>query len=304
MSERMMVTGFDGGPFSILVHGGAGDVDPARRSLHIDGCRAAALAGRQVLREGGSALDAVLRAVRVLEDDPLFNAGTGGSLNEHGVVEHDASIMEGRELRAGAVCALRGFAQPIAIARAVLQDGVHVLYAAEGAAAFAKASGFEPVPSDALITAAARATLARVQAGQGTGHWAGNTVGAVARDPSGLTAAATSTGGTVNKRAGRVGDSPLIGAGTYADDEAGAASTTGAGEPMIRLGVARLSIEAMREGATAIEAARRAMDRLLDRLGATGGIITVDRQGRLGLARTTATMSWAAAIGDVDHAGV
>lgn len=296
--------GFDEGRFSILVHGGAGNVAPERRQLHVEGCRAAARAGREVLRDGGTALDAVLRAVRVLEDDPLFNAGTGASLNEHGLVEHDASIMEGCGLRAGAVCALQGFAQPIAIARAVLEDGVHVLYAAEGAAAFARARGFEPAPPEALITDAARAALARVRAGQGTGHWAGNTVGAVARDPNGLTAAATSTGGTVNKRLGRVGDSPLIGAGTYADDEAGAASTTGAGEPMIRLGVARLSVDAMRSGATAVEAARHALGRLRERLDATAGLITVDRQGRLGLARTTETMSWAAAIDDDLHAGI
>jgi beta-aspartyl-peptidase (threonine type) len=304
MKEPLVSTGFAGGRFSILVHGGAGNVDLARRDLHVAGCRAAAFAGRDVLREGGTALDAVLRAVRVLEDDPLFNAGTGASLNEHGVVEHDASIMEGRGLRAGAVCALQGFTQPIAIARAVLEDGVHVLYAADGAAAFAKTRGFEPVPAEALITDAARAALARVQAGQGPGNWAGNTVGAVARDASGLTAAATSTGGIVNKRLGRVGDSPLIGAGTYADDEAGAASTTGAGEPMIRLGVARMSVEAMRGGATAVDAARLAVHRLLARLDATGGIITVDREGRLGLARTTETMSWAAAIDDEVHAGV
>jgi beta-aspartyl-peptidase (threonine type) len=294
MTSRIVSHGSAGARFGLVVHGGAGNVAEARRALHVEGCRRAAAAGFEVLRQGGSALDAAERAVRVLEDDPLFNAGTGACLNEHGDVEHDASIMEGRDLRAGAVCALRRFANPIGIARAALEDGRHVLYAAEGAAAFAKARGFVEVPPESLITEGARQSLAQVLANEGVGNWAGNTVGAVARDATGLTAAATSTGGLVGKRAGRVGDSPLIGAGTYADDEAGAASTTGAGEPMIRLGIARTAVEHLRAGAPAEEAARRAITRLADRLAATGGIIVVDREGRIGLARSTETMSWAA----------
>lgn len=232
--------GSAGGLFSILVHGGAGHVLEERRPLHVEGCRRAARLGAEVLRSGGSALDAVELAVRALEDDPIFNAGTGACLNEDGRVELDASIMEGRDRSAGAVCALPGLAAPLAIARAALEDGRHVLYAAEGAARFAVERGFRPVEEAALVTDAARAALEATLAGKASIGWAGSTVGAVARDAQGVCAAATSTGGTVGKRAGRVGDSPIIGAGTYADDEAGAVSTTGDGEGMIRLVVARL----------------------------------------------------------------
>lgn len=291
-----------GGPsldFCVLVHGGAGAVPEARRALHAEGCRRAAQAAAEVLRAGGRALDAVERAVRVMEDDPLFNAGTGACLDEDGRVALDASIMEGTGLRAGAVCALSGFAAPISIARAALEDGRHVLYAAEGARRFALARGFGEVPDEALITEAARAALAAVRAGTGSAGWAGGTVGAVARDLAGGTAAATSTGGMVGKRAGRVGDSPLIGAGTYADDGAGAVSTTGNGEGMIRLGAARLGAMLMGSGAAAEEAGRAVIEALSTRIGATGGAIGVDREGRWGWSRSTATMSWAR----VDAAG-
>ncbi|WP_437681379.1 isoaspartyl peptidase/L-asparaginase [Sorangium sp. So ce131] len=294
-----------GGERTVLVHGGAGNVAPERRPLHAAGCLRAAREGARVLAAGGSALDAVERAVRVLEDDPLFNAGTGACLNEEGHVELDASIMEGRGLRAGAVCALAGFAEPIAIARAALEDGRHVLYAAHGAARFALQKGFSPVDEAALITEAAREALAAAQRGQGAaGSWAGSTVGAVARDASGLSAAATSTGGTVNKRVGRVGDSPIIGAGTYADDEAGAVSTTGYGEGMIRLAVAHSAVERMRAGAEATEAARALIAHLAERLDVTGGLIAIDRGGRFGLSRSTATMSWAAAGDWGEESGV
>jgi beta-aspartyl-peptidase (threonine type) len=304
MNEPIIALGARVGRFGIVVHGGAGNVKPERRALHVEGCRRAAAAGVAVLREGGSALDAVERAVRALEDDPLFNAGTGACLNSDGRVEHDASIMEGRDLRAGGVCALPGFAAPISIARAALEDGRHVLYAAEGAARFAKARGFVPVGDEALLTDAAREALAAVRAGAGTTGWAGSTVGAAAIDVAGLCAAATSTGGTVDKRPGRVGDSPIIGAGTYADDEAGAVSTTGHGEGMIRLGVARAAVEIMRAGARAEDALRIALDRLRSRVGSTGGAIAVDRERRFGIARTTATMSWAAAWDEGEDAGI
>jgi len=304
MSEATFSRGGSLGRFGVVVHGGAGNVTPERRPLHEEGARKAALAGLVVLRDGGSALDAVERAARVLEDDVLFNAGTGACLDEDGRVVHDASIMEGRDLRAGAVCALAGFANPIAIARAALEEGRHVLYAAEGAARFAKSRGFVPVGDDALVTEAAKAALALARAGTGPTGWAGSTIGVVALDERGLLAAATSTGGTVNKRAGRVGDSPIIGAGTYADDEAGAVSTTGHGEGMIRLCVARDAVVSMREGATAELALRSAIDRLARRLGSTGGAIAIDHAGRFGVARSTTTMSWAAASPDEITSGV
>jgi beta-aspartyl-peptidase (threonine type) len=277
----------------VLVHGGAGDVPEERRVLHAEGCRRAARAAAEVLRDGGRAIDAVERAVRVLEDDPLFNAGTGACLDEDGHVELDASIMEGSRLRAGAVCALAGFAAPVAIARAALEDGRHVLYAAHGARRFALARGFVEVPEEALVTPAARAALEAVRAGTRATGWAGGTVGAVARDASGGTAAATSTGGMIAKRAGRVGDSPLIGAGTYADDTEGAVSTTGHGEGMIRLGAARLAALAMGRGSSAEDAVRATIEALRSRVGASGGAIGIDRGGRWGWSRSTATMSWA-----------
>jgi len=304
MSDDLFSKGGVLGRFGVVVHGGAGHVKPERRPLHVEGARRAALAGYLVLREGGSALDAVERAARVLEDDELFNAGTGSCLDESGRVAHDASIMEGRDLRAGAVCALRGFRDPISIARAALVDGRHVLYASEGAAAFARERGFVPVGDDALVTAAAREALELVRAGSSSTGWAGSTVGAVARDASGLVAAATSTGGTVNKRVGRVGDSPLIGAGTYADDEGGAVSTTGHGEGMIRLCVARAIVDAMRAGASSEDAVRTSISYLRARLGSTGGAIAVDREGRYGLARSTATMSWACASEAGEASGI
>jgi beta-aspartyl-peptidase (threonine type) len=294
-------SGAHAGRYCVLVHGGAGNVPVERRALHTAGCLRAARAAAGILAAGGAALDAVEIAVRALEDDPLFNAGTGACLNEEARVEHDASIMEGRDLRAGGVCALAGFANPVAVARAALEEGRHVLYAAHGAARFAIARGFVPAGDAALITEAARAALTAAQAGGGAISWAGSTVGAVARDAEGRCAAATSTGGMVNKRVGRVGDSPIIGAGTYADDEAGASSTTGNGEAMIRLSVARAVAERMRAGARAEEAARAEIARALGRLGATGGLIAIDREGRWGIARSTVTMSWALAgeLGEV-----
>lgn len=279
----------------VLVHGGAGDVPERLRKDHEEGCRAAAIAGRDVLRRGGSALDAVEAAVRALEDNPHFNAGTGACLNEVGDVELDASIMDGKDLRAGAVCAIRGFSAPIAIARAVLEEGRHVLLAAHGAEAFAEARGFVRVSKEILITAAARAALDAVRAGRASAGWAGGTVGAVARDALGHTAAATSTGGMVSKAVGRVGDSPLIGAGTCADDLLGAVSTTGHGEGMIRMGSARAIVLAIGRGDGPDAACTAALAALLARLHVTGGAISVDRHGHWGLARTTGTMSWAAA---------
>lgn len=296
----MSVTGSFGLPsngrsrWAILVHGGAGDVADDRISEHREGCRLAAEAGAAVLRAGGSALDAAQRAVEVLEDDPRFNAGTGACLNEAGLVELDAAIMEGRALRAGSVAALSAFRHPIAIARAVLEDGRHVMYAAEGAARFARAHGFEPARQEEMITQAARRKWEEVRDGIGDAGWAGGTVGAVVRDASGLVVAATSTGGMTNKRIGRVGDTPIIGAGTYAEDEAGAASCTGHGEGFIRTCLARAAVDRMRSGLSPEEAARQALSHMHAKIGVTGGIILVDSRGDLGLARTTRTMSWGA----------
>lgn len=279
--------------WSILVHGGAGDVSAEHLPRHVEGCERAAAAGAAVLAAGGSALDAVQRAVEVLEDDASFNAGTGACLNEDGAIELDASIMDGTTLQAGGVCALAPFKNPIAIARRVMDASSHVLLAGEGAARFALEQGFVRADPSSMITDLARARLAAAQAKQTTEGWAGGTVGAVARDASGRVAAATSTGGMVNKRAGRVGDSPIVGAGTYADDATAACSTTGHGEAMIRVCLAKTTSDAARtDGAE--HAARASLAMMHARTSGTGGVILAARDGSLGLARTTRTMSWAA----------
>ncbi|HEY8041173.1 MAG TPA: isoaspartyl peptidase/L-asparaginase [Polyangiaceae bacterium] len=287
--------GAEAGAWGVLVHGGAGDVAAERVAHHVDGCRAAAAAAAGVLRAGGNALDAVERAVATLEDDPSFNAGTGACLNGDGLIELDASLMEGSSLRAGGVCALPPFLNPIAIARAVLEDGRHVLYAGEGASRFAVEHGFTPSSTEAMATEAARVRWAAARGKDASDGWAGGTVGAVARDSRGTVAAATSTGGRVNKRAGRVGDSPILGAGNYADDDGGACSVTGDGEAVMRLCLARSAIELLRARLHPEDAARALIGTLGARLGGTGGVILVDRTGRLGLARNTRTMTWAAA---------
>ena len=279
--------------WSILVHGGAGDVARSSVGGHVTGCERAAAEGAKVLAAGGSALDAVQRAVEVLESDPLFNAGTGACLDSDGRLALDASIMDGRDLRAGAVCALRAFEHPIAIARRVMEATPHVLLATEGAARFAIAQGFAPADESSMITDAARAKWEAARAKGTSEGWAGGTVGAVARDADGHVAAATSTGGMVNKLAGRVGDSPIIGAGTYADDEAGACSTTGHGEAMIRVCLAKTAVDGMRSKATAIDTSRGAIALMQRRTSQTGGLITVAADGSLGLARTARTMTWA-----------
>jgi beta-aspartyl-peptidase (threonine type) len=287
--------GHSGGGWAIAVHGGAGAVPHERRAEHQAGCARAAEIGAEILRKKGSALDAVQAAVACLEDNPAFNAGTGGSLNSDGHLELDASIMEGAELRAGAVCALPPYLHPIAIARAVLDARRHVLYAGAGADKFARASGFSPSSEAVMVTAAARAQLHEVVDGRASAGWAGGTVGAVARDAHGVVAAATSTGGTMGKDPGRVGDSPLIGAGTYADNAAGACSNTGDGEAAIKLVLAKTAIDWLRDGMLPQAAAEMAVRQLGERMGAKGGIILVDYDGRIGLARNTETMSWAAA---------
>ncbi|MDF2696012.1 MAG: L-asparaginase [Labilithrix sp.] len=303
MGEEAVTASWATGPsaWSILVHGGAGDVPPERIPLHIAGCERAAAAGAAVLAAGGTALDAVEAAVRVLEDDPAFNAGTGACLNEDGAIELDASIMDGTTLRAGGVCALPPFKNPIAIARRVMEQSRHVLLAGEGAVRFATGQGFEKADPASMITDLARAKLDAAKAKHATEGWAGGTVGAVARDPSGRLASATSTGGMVNKLAGRVGDSPIVGAGTYADDTTGACSTTGYGEAMMRVCLAKTASDAAKASGPE-PAARSSLAMMFARTGGTGGAIVASRDGSLGLARTTRTMSWAAVTNDGTHA--
>jgi beta-aspartyl-peptidase (threonine type) len=285
---------FDGaaGGYAILVHGGAGDSSGPRLDGQVAGCTDAVSAARALLEQGASALDAVQLAVSMLEDDPRFNAGTGGALTSLGTLELDAAIMDGTSLRAGAVCNLPPFKNPIAIARAVLDDARHVLFSGEGAAAFAMAKGFQPVDPATMITEGARESLHRALA-LNAPNWAAGTVGAVARDSAGRLAAATSTGGIMGKHPGRIGDSPILGAGTYADDSRGAASATGQGEGIMRVTLAARVIAAIGAGDSPGDACFDGLSFMQSRIAAHGGMIAIDRDGRLGWARSTPSMAYA-----------
>lgn len=278
---------------AILVHGGAGprlaeDSEEAAKR----GCLTAARAGYSVLDRGGSSLDAVEVACRALEDDVTFNAGTGAALNSIGEVELDASIMEGTSLSAGAVAVVRTVRNPISAARVVMERSGHVLMVGVGAEAFLHAQGIVLVDPASLVTEAARR---RWVAREARGH---GTVGAVAVDSRRRLAAGTSTGGMSGKRPGRVGDSPLIGCGTYADDRLGAVSATGAGELIIRTTLARQALEGLRRGMTPHEAAIRSLEDIT-RLGGEAGLIMVTPEGALGCAFSGERMAraWAGGVG-------
>src|SRR2546426_9106445 len=218
---------------TIIVHGGAGaDASEGRDELR-QGVRAATVAGWRVLSAGGAALDAVESAVRTLEDHPRFNAGRGSVLTRDGTVEMDASIMEGDRLQCGAVAAVPRIANPITLARRVLEARRHVLLVGDGALAFARSVGVPECDAASLVTARQQRRHAEVAPRRAT---PGGTVGAVALDRSGTIAAATSTGGTIGQLPGRVGDSALIGCGTYAENSIGGVSCTGDGEAIIRVG--------------------------------------------------------------------
>lgn len=264
---------------AIIVHGGAGQWDAADLGIIRRGCETAAQAGWQILNQGGSALDAVQAAVVALEDDPQFNAGTGATLNMNGTVELDAAIMEGVTRRAGAVGAVRRIRNPIRLARAVLEDAQHVLLVAEGALEFAVGSGIVLCRDEDLIVDRQRQ---RWQQRHGT-------VGAVAIDAGGAMAAATSTGGIFGKRPGRVGDSALIGCGTYADDSAGV-SCTGSGEAIIRATLGVRTANHVRAGLAGQDAAIAALAELDNIVGGDAGLILVTRDGHLAYAKNTVAM--------------
>ncbi len=271
----------------IVVHGGAGRV-PAELADEVKkGVAEARDRGYAVLEGGGSALDAAVAAVRFLEDHPLFNAGTGSALNRHGFVEADAAAMDGETLAFGGVAAVRDVKNPILLAREVMGSEA-ILLAGEGASLFARERGIPAVPGEALITERAlrRWQEARRKKSRGSG-----TVGAVALDQRGRLAAATSTGGLVDKPLGRVGDTPLPGAGTYAEAGLGAASATGEGEFLARALVAFRAVADLREGDPEA-AARRALMRARA-LGGEGGLILLAADGRFAAVHTSPEMSYA-----------
>ena len=262
---------------AILVHGGAGRVTADRHDRLRAGVRAAAAAGDAILAAGGSAVDAVVAAVRVLEDDPEFNAGTGSVLTRDGTVETDACVMDGATRRAGAVAAVPDLGCAIALARAVLDDGEHVLLAGPAVWRFATERGFAPAPPGSLVTERRLAQL-RDELARRTGDRSGGTVGAVARDRDGNLAAATSTGGIVAKRSGRVGDTPVPGAGTWADRVA-AVSATGDGEAILRVALARYVASDIASGRSVDDAAVAGLRELASVTAGSAGLIAVSATG-------------------------
>jgi beta-aspartyl-peptidase (threonine type) len=279
--------------FGIVIHGGAGTLPRAEMSGDSErkyraGLTEAIDAGYAVLQEGGTSLDAVTRAVMLLEDNPLFNAGRGSVFTLDGRNEMDASIMEGRTLKAGAVCGLTRIRNPVGLARAVMERSEHVMLAGAGAEEFAASQGISFVPQSYFHTPERWQQLERIRAGEFglSGHTISHvgTVGAVALDTHGHLAAATSTGGMTGKRFQRIGDSPIIGAGTYADDRSCAVSATGHGEVFIRAAVAHDVCARMRFGGRSVgEAARQVIFGELAALGGEGGVIAIDAHGEIAM---------------------
>jgi beta-aspartyl-peptidase (threonine type) len=276
---------------AIAVHGGAGTLAPADLTPETDrafrgGLERALRAGFALLDGGGTALDAVVAAVQALEDDPLFNAGCGAVLAANGLHELDASLMDGRDLRAGAVTGVRHVRSPIELARLVMEHSPHVMLAGQGAEEFALEQGLKPVPNTHFGTERRRLELERMLHGEvdaGRESLMG-TVGAVALDTHGNLAAATSTGGMTGKKWGRVGDSPIIGAGTYAANDCCAVSATGHGEFFIRASAAHEVASLMRyRGLGVVEAADEVVRRQLVHLGGDGGLIAVGRDGGIAM---------------------
>ncbi len=273
---------------SIAIHGGAGAVPrhtltAEREQRYRDGLAAALDLGYDTLEKGGCSLDAVTAAVRSLEDNPLFNAGCGAALARDGAAELDAAIMEGRQQRAGAVAAVRHVRNPVELARKVMEKSRHVLLVGAGAEEFALEEGLALVPNAYFRTEERRAQLESERGGRPVSDLfpsSQGTVGAVALDAAGDLAAATSTGGMTNKRQGRVGDSPIIGAGTYAKNGVCAVSATGHGEYFIRAVAAHHICAAVEyRGLTLSEAVRELLHQKLRELGGSGGVIAIGRDG-------------------------
>ena len=280
--------------FCIAIHGGAGSLDaskltPEQENLYYNGLNAALDAGNAVLRDGGSALDAVQHAVMALEDDPLFNAGKGSVFNFDGVHEMDAAIMCGKTREAGAVAAVRHVRNPVLLARKIMNDARYVLLTGEGALDYARQAGVELEEMSYFSTPHQYVQLRETKMQRF--KKASDTVGAVARDMHGNLAAASSTGGLTNKRFGRVGDSPVIGAGTYADNASCAVCCTGEGEYFVRL-VSAYDVSAMLRyrGISLEDACRIAIGEKLTALGGEGGLIAVDYMGNIGLFANCTTM--------------
>ncbi|MGH9321031.1 MAG: isoaspartyl peptidase/L-asparaginase family protein [Vicinamibacteria bacterium] len=280
---------------TILVHGGAWATPKGEREEHLKGVHRASMIGFEILLTGGSALDAVQKAVESLEANPAFNAGKGSMLNSRGEVQLDAAIMDGFTLKAGSVSCVSRVLHPVSLAREVMEHSPHVMLVSEGALDFARSRGVPLCEPEELVVERERERYRRAKETGIPGDLAApaDTVGAVARDSDGHLAAATSTGGSLLKLPGRVGDSPLVGCGLYADDRRGAASSTGGGEGIMRIVMAYRAVDAMASGIGPSEAAQQTVRTLESRTQGRGGIILVDPKGELGFAFNTPHMAHA-----------
>jgi L-asparaginase / beta-aspartyl-peptidase len=300
----------------LVVHGGAWAMPDDMVEAHIRGVRKAIAAGWGVLARGGSALDAVEEAVVVMEDDDTFDAGRGSFLNRDGKVQLDALIMDGGTLRAGGVGCVERLRNPVRAARKILSESPHVYFVGEGAERFAAEHGIELCRNEDLIIPREIEHLRKYQAeaAQQASKKDGNdlfapelthdTVGAVALDHQGNIAAATSTGGTLNKAPGRLGDSSLIGCGCYADNLSAAVSTTGWGEPIMKLVLAKWTADRVAAGNLPAWAAEEAINYLKQRLNGHGGIIVLNVEGKFGIFHNTPRMAWASKTLHEERAGV
>jgi beta-aspartyl-peptidase (threonine type) len=290
----------------LLVHGGAWAIPDALRDAHLAGVHRALERGSALLASGASAVDAVEAAVTILEDDETFDSGRGAFLTRDGRVQLDALLMEGSTLRAGGVACVERLRNPIQAARLVLEQSPHVYFVGAGAEAFAFEHGMPLIDNSELVIDRERLHLAEAQSKARAGlpdlTFAGtdshDTVGAVALDRDGNLAAGTSTGGTLNKAPGRVGDSSLIGCGCYADNQSAAVSLTGWGEPIMKLVLGKWAADRVSAGDAPEQAAQAAIRYLFHRLGGHGGMILLGPDGRFGIAHNTPAMAWGIADAD------
>jgi len=300
----------------LVVHGGAWAMPDDMVDVHLHGVRNALSTGWRVLDRGGTALDAVEAAVIIMEDDETFDAGRGSFLNRDGKVQLDALIMDGATLRAGGLGCVERVRNPVRAARKILSESPHVYFVGEGAEWFAAEHGVELCRNEELIIEREKERLRAYQAQQAEAGSAkdGNdlfapeishdTVGAVALDRAGNIAAATSTGGTLNKAPGRLGDSSLIGCGCYADNLSAAVSTTGWGEPIMKLVLAKWTADRVLAGNQPEWAAQEAMNYLKQRLNGHGGIIVLNAAGQFGIAHNTPRMAWALKTSHKEESGI
>lgn len=292
---------------SFIVHGGAWDIPDAMLEDHRAGVARALSIGWEVLTSGGSGVEAVEQAIRYLEDDPTFDAGRGSFVNALGEIELDASIMNGTTFRCGAVAAVQNIRNPISLARLIMDKSEHVLIAGMGAVRFARENGIPQCKSDDLLVGRELQRWKELQ-GKTTfstkdafkGKLPSDTVGAVALDKNGVIVAGTSTGGTPNKYPGRVGDSPMIGCGTYADSAIGGVSCTGWGEAIIKVALSKTIVDRMEvNGGDADDASRFGIDRLKKKADGFGGVIVLNHDGRPAVAFNTPRMARAFRTSDM-----